>query len=372
MDHETAWGLLEELGAGRLAPEVEADVRGHVAGCAECRSQLEMLEWLRTPAVRQAGRRTLDGHPSVDQMVRLVMATRELDRQNRDYLRRHLLACRKCRDEVAALRGARAAASPWRMALEDFLDAPVRQWAPAMAPVAAAALAVILVGAYTAVVELPAVQQELHATRLKLPADVPPAAPPVARPTEAATDEPPVTVAPAVPAEPRVAAGAADAAGLQARVDSLGRLVAVLSRYQLPVETLVLGEEHAEPVAPTGAAEGLKGSAEPAPGDVPRVHVHRGQAAIPISITQLPVTLGLRGAESMRRPLLVRISRAADGAEALSHTLIPAEHWRPEANALVLYAPAAALTGGDLRLEVLDDPGGRVLYSARFSVVTEN
>ena len=100
-------------------------------------------------------------------------------------------------------------------------------------------------------------------------------------------------------------------------------------------------------------------------------HVRRGQAVVPISVTQLAVTLGLRGTDAMRRPLVLRVSRAADGAEVLSRTLVPAEHWRADERALVVYVPAAALAGGDYRLEVLDDPGRRLLYAARFAVVAE-
>ncbi len=371
MDHETAWGLLDELSEGRLPPELQAGVRGHADGCPECRAQLEMLEWLRSPAVVQAGRRALDGHPSTEHLARFALTPRELDRESRAYLRRHLRSCRSCRDDVAAVRGAGATAGPWRMALEDFLDAPVRQWLPMLAPLAAGALAVVLIGVHAATVRLPEAQRELEAARARLAARAAPGAPTTAPASGVPEVVPPAPARAVVPGEPPGGARAEDVASLRGRVDSLRRLVAAAAGDQPPIESLVLGEEHAEPEGRTSAPEGLRASVQPSPDVVARVHVRRGQAVVPISITQLAVTLGLRSADAMQRPLVLRVSRVADGAEVLSRTVVPAEHWRADERALVLYAPAAALAGGDYRLEVLDDPGRRLLYAARFAVVAE-
>ena len=94
-----------------LGPEERVAFEEHLATCAECRAELELVEKMK---LREAGPAALSDHPSPEQLLAVVrpeQADTELDADAARAIRQHLALCLTCADEAEWLTGEAVAAA---------------------------------------------------------------------------------------------------------------------------------------------------------------------------------------------------------------------------------------------------------------------
>jgi hypothetical protein len=153
--NEEIANLLPLYAAGTVTGEERASVDQHLADCASCRSELEILSE-GAKLVQGYGMEIINGHIRPEQCVEYAHDRRQLDRAAVEGIERHLQVCHRCAEEIALIEDQNrewqqqaerpSTGARWRDALSGWLSG--LRWAVLRPALAATAALLIMISGY--------------------------------------------------------------------------------------------------------------------------------------------------------------------------------------------------------------------------------
>lgn len=331
MDHEAALELLDDFVEGQLDEDQKVATESHVAGCPECKAQLELLHLLHRKEVAALGDALFEPHPSAEQLVTYVLDPGELSRADQAALGRHLAVCPTCRVEADLTRRSNRHANSWWRRLSYLLPSlTIERIQPVLVPAMAALLVVLAYPSYVGLVKLPEAMRERK--RLEQ--------------------------------EAKLLQGAGNGAGrghwLYGPETVTNNQVRVPWTSPDQVRTIT---QWAGPAQPLELPKQLRGRAPEGPAEGPLVKVRTGQPVLQV-IADCELPLG--GTRPLDREVLVRILSVPGNKEVWMVRASARDLWDATAQRASFMVPTSAVPAGSYRLEMRETADRAVLYAAPF------